>query len=360
MVKYERIAIVNLVQFPNGPPCEPDRIWARMAGNRSESVRPGNGIAMLWGRIYEEGNQLFIQSYLRFARAGAVETIQLSLPLKGGDAVFRGSLPTQAIAFAPRRISHADIAAVTEQFARSAQVYERPDETSPVVRVAPDPRSFEPFGYHVTEVRGDWMRVSPLYGGAPGWLHARVDASMWPLRERLPELHFLDAVVGYLEYRVAAPGEARGKRPGPARFIRYAQQSLAQFTRLNGRVDTPAVSALGESMIGALQFLAGEGDAASHFGEAARLLPYSGELRNLQNVARLSAASAGLRDGSGARAFMADLLSAVATEPDNAASLQNLAGFHRLLQATPAAAAAINPAELARQQAVLKTLLPPR
>lgn len=349
MAKYEGIGIVNLVQFPGAPPCDPDAVWQRMSsGQGSQGVAPGRGIAMLWGRIYEEQGQLYIQSFVRFARAGREETIETSVPAADGALRFRAHLPRQALAFAAQRISYDDLKRVRSAFAESARVYEQPDPYAKVLQLAPDPDAFQPFGYTVSEVRGDWMHVRPLYGGPAGWVKARVDAQRWPLRERMPELHFVDAVVGYLEIR------ARGDK-APPRFARYAQQSLALYAKgSDGAAPSSAVAATAAALQGALAWLDGQGGAADEgFAAAARLLPYSGDAQNLRNVARIAAQAPRLEDPARAKALMGDLLEAVSAEPDNADAIANLRSFHRLLQARPAAAQAIGAAELARQQAVL-------
>ena len=68
-----------------------------------------------------------------------------------------------------------------------------------------------------------------------GWVRARVDATSWPLRERIPELHFVDAVVGYLQYRVATESKTFRRQQVPARWVEYVARSLGQYDERSPR-----------------------------------------------------------------------------------------------------------------------------
>ena len=201
MVKYERIGLVNLIQLPGGEQCDPDKIWAQTSGGAgppAARIRNGAGVVMVWGRIFEEDKQLFVQTFVRFVRVGVTETINRTIPGADGPALFRGALPSHSIAFPSRRVTYEDLSGISRAFERASRVHQTPSESSPVVRVSDlsgDTKSFQPFGYFVTEVRGDWMKVGSLYGGPPGWIRARARQS-WPLRDRMPELYFIDALTG--------------------------------------------------------------------------------------------------------------------------------------------------------------------
>lgn len=362
MVKYGSIAVVNLVSLPGQRPCVPDEVWERMVGarrDRASGARPGAGVAMMWGRLYEQGTDLYVQSYLRFARVDMHERVERTAGSGDARVQFGADLP-QSITLPSRRISEADLRAIAREFARAAKVYEQPSESARVVdalpdpnRAAADPNRFEPFGYIVTDVRGDWMRTEMLYGGRPGWVRARVDATQWPLRDRLPEMHMLDAVVGYLQYRVAA-------NPSP-RAIDLAQRSLARYLERTPADAQPAAAATGQALLGTLRLLAARSDAQlaaaeSQLASAVQLVPYSGELRNLRNLARLQRCClGGTRDAASARPMMDALLDAVAADPENANALRNLLAFHRVLGQWQDGAEAIGSAELERQRAAFRS-----
>lgn len=363
MVKYERIAIVNLMQDRTRP-CDPDVIWNEVRSDLAS--RAGAGAVMVWGRLYEEDAQLFMQTYVRFSRSQGAESIERTIDGPAGSATFRGALPSSTIVFPPRRVAAADLDAIRGEFAKASRVHSAPDDRSPVIRVAeltPPEQQFVPFGYTVDEVRGDWMRVSPIGPGKPGWVHARVDGA-WPLRDRLPELYFIDALVGYLEFRIAT-GSGRYALPAPpVRFAQQAQRSLANYARRVGDDGASAtagpVAALANALDGMLSYLAGDGRAAPAFRRAATAQPYSGAWRNLQNVDRIDRwwKSPDRSSAARVRPMMDALLDAIATEPENPQGIANLASFHRLVASSPEAVAAIGADEFARQRSVLAQLQP--
>lgn len=370
MVKYGSIAVVNLVNLPGSHrPCVPDEIWERMAGSRRDpnvGARPGAGVVMMWGRLYEESGSLFIQSYIRFGRVQTNEQIERSVSYGEKPLVFRGALPAQSVTLPPREIREADLRAIAKEFGRAAVIYEKPDPSSRVVGQLPDPNRaaananrFEPFGYTVTSVDGDWMRVNLLYGGGSGWVRARVDVTQWPLRDRLPEMHYLDGVVGYLQYRVAVDPSPFRRSPPPSKFIDLAQRSFARYAERTPSGTQPSARSLGHAMIGALKVLEARSSSAldgadAQFSEAVRLAPYSADLRNLQNVVQVQRCCLGAgRAGADSKAMMDRLLDAVAVDPENAQALENLLSFHKLLKQWPEGAVAIGPEELERQASAL-------
>ncbi len=365
MVKYQRIAVVNLVRPEESPACDPDKIWSHIAGpDRDGGAQRGGGVVMLWGRVYEEGADLFLQSYMRFARTETAETFEAAVPVEGGSVRFRGALPAQVLTFPPRRITRQDLSRITQEFDRAAQVRKQPSDDAEVVRTSPDPNKFKPFGYTVAAVKGDWMQVQSLYGGPGGWVRARVDATRWPLRERVPELHFVDAVVGYLQYRVALDSKVFRREPS-ARWIEFAERSLLQYDQRSPRAEQPLPAALGRAMIGTLHALRGANAVAAQksaldaFTQAVQLVPYNAGARNLRNAAAAVVCCGGdRRDAGAADALMKDLLDAVLVDTDGGDGAANLASFHRLVDAWPAVNQKIGGEELERQKNVLQQMKP--
>ena len=118
---------------------------------------------------------------------------------------FVGKLPSEAFAFAPRHLTVEDLARIENEFLQSAIVRKKPEPTAkgqPMPLDPKDPFSI-PFAYNVVEVQGDWILIEPFEQMGPrGWVRARVGS----LREKLPELSFVEAIVAYLRYRVAQEG----------------------------------------------------------------------------------------------------------------------------------------------------------
>lgn len=368
MTKFETIGVVNLVRTPGSRPCDSDRIWDALAGpqrDRSAGLRRGAAAVMVWGRIYEEGTTLYVQTYLRFGRAEVPERVERTVATSAGTATFVAQLPSQVVTLPPRRITRDDIAAINREFMRLAVVRGGPSEYSRIVDRLPDlgapDASMRPFGYAVTEVRGDWVKVLPLEGGQPGWIRARADASTWPLRDRLPELHFLDAVVAYAHLRVAQEASGFPQPASASRLINYARQSLGRY-RESTKEASPAADALGHALLGTMLMLAA-GDrprleeAQVEFDRSVRLVPYNAEARNLANVAGvLRCCSGPARSTAAAGAMMSSLLDAVSVDPANANALGNLAAFHRLLDGWPDGVAGIGAVEVERQRTALKQM----
>src|SRR5258708_21332937 len=62
---------------------------------------------------------------------------------------------------------------------------------------------FRSQSWSVLETSGEWIHLEVRQGrhGAPksGWLHARIDLGALPLNSILPELHYIEGLVGYLD-----------------------------------------------------------------------------------------------------------------------------------------------------------------
>jgi hypothetical protein len=367
MTKYQAIGVENLVSVPGAEPCDAELIWDRLVGprrDRQAGVRPGGAVAMIWGRIYEEGTTLYVQSYLRFGRAEMSERIERTVATSYARATFAAQLPTQVVTLPPRRITMDDIASINQEFSRLAVVRDAPSETAKVISRLPDvgtpTHSLQPFGYAVEEVRGDWVRVVSLYGGPPGWI-ARVGSKAWPLRDRLPDLDFLDAVVGYLHLRVAREASGFAKPAEASRLIDFSRQSFARY-RESTKGASPAADALGHALLGTMILLGSASSSApqeafAEFSQSVRLVPYNAEARNLANVASVLRCCSGRpRSEAGAQSTMNSLLDAISVDPENRTAIDNLAAFHLLLNGWPEAVAVIGTTGIERQRDALKQL----
>jgi hypothetical protein len=188
---------------------------------------------------------------------------------------------------------------------------------------------------------------------------SRVGAKAWPLRDRLPELYFLDAVVGYSHLRVAQEAKGFPKPAEASRLIEFSRQSLARY-RENTKDSSRSTDALGHALLGTMVLLGPGGEAAlgeaqAEFGQSVRLVPYNAEARNLANVAGVLRCCAGRpRSEAGAQAMMNSLLDTISVDPENRNALGNLAAFHKLLEGWPDAVTVIGAAEIERQRGALK------
>ena len=120
IAKYGSIGLVQLVGDPREG-CTPDEVLPKLLGQKDgamEALRPGGGLVLVWGRIYESGADLFVQSFIRFVRRGVNETIDIPV----ANRTLRGQLTSQAFACTPRRIAVRDL---EDAFVRDQEVRAR-------------------------------------------------------------------------------------------------------------------------------------------------------------------------------------------------------------------------------------------
>jgi len=347
-LKYTGIGVVHLVRESNDPDeCDPELVARRLLGalpGASRQVQPGRGLVVLSGRLYEEAGEVYVQNQLRFLRRGQPERFSLTIP---GSLPFKleADLPFQALSFPARRLTGDDLRAIDTEFIRSSVLYPQPAESaggSPVPFV-----QGVAFAYQVVEVRGEWMRVQSDFTQG-GWIRARTSAL--PLRKMVPELHMVDAAVGYLEERIT-----RDKAASPKPAVRagaLAQAALADYERAERAVRQQnaeravrpqdatraaavplaaarAIDAVLRMLESVPPVVAAMETARTETDDACRLVPYSADLWNLKAVA----GAFFLPRGGAAAAVVDDLLNAAAVEPKNRLVLANLEALYAYLRA---------------------------
>lgn len=350
LVKYGSVGAVELQGEPGG--CQVDRILEQLTqGSGPGKLRPGHGLILLWGRIYEEGSDIYLQSYLRFLRGQTAE--EFRFPLGAGDK-FLASLPAQAFAFPPRRLSQEDLQQITTRFADSAMIRPHPDLNSPGKSLAAWP-AWKPFAYWVTEVRGDWMHIQAQDQSGSGWVRARLDPKAWPLRQKLPELTLLDALAGYLRFQVGK--DVAEVKPAPETTLGQMRETLELYLNQTEGQSEALPQAVGLAAEGILRLgSGGEGAAqqtAAQFTRARNLVPQNAEARNLAVLGQWLLALQG-REVSGA-SLVQGLLDAVAVAPNNPQTLANLETLYRQFQKTPAQSPYLAP-ELAQRLSTLQQI----
>ena len=326
--RYGSLGAVYLHSSPDRDDCPEEEVEDQLLYRRPGAgavVQPGRAIILLWGRIYQEGEDIYLQTYLRFLQRGRTDGIERRLP---GGEVFRARTPAQQIAFPPRRLSEKDLLQIQEEFQQAARIYDKPDAAAPSKPLPVASRA--PVAFGVDRVQDGWLQVSGEAIGRGKWLKAKIDPREWPLRRRMPELDFLDAVAGYLQYRVAAVADTG--HPDAA-IPRWVEESLSQYDERREESGEPAgtpaalPAALGKILRGNLRMLAGQPEGAEPlYAQAAALLPYSADARNLEIVARLAAAPASRPGVPQENAW----LDALALEPANLDVLENLQTLYGL------------------------------
>jgi hypothetical protein len=325
--RYGSLGAVYLHSGPDRDDCPVEEVADQLLDKRPGAgavVQPGRAIILLWGRIYQEGPDIYLQTYLRFLQRGRIDGIERRLP---GGEVFRARTPVQQVAFPPRRLSERDLLQIQDEFQKAARIYDKPDAGAPS---EPLPvASHSPVAFSVDRVQDGWLQVSGEAIGTGKWLKAKIDPREWPLRQRMPELDFLDAVAGYLQYRVAGVADSGPGRPAGA-IPRWVEESLSHYEEQAGdkagaQASIPA--ALGKILRGNLRMLAGQPESAQPlYAQAAALLSYSADARNLEIVARLAGAQASHPGEAQEGAW----LDALGLEPANLDVLENLQTLYGL------------------------------
>lgn len=341
IAKFGSVGAVQMVGTPAD--CDPDVVIAKLIGQTPgarTTIGKGQGLVVVWGRFYSEGGDVFVQTFCRLLRPGADETLEL---VAGGQP-FSGQLSAKAFACAPRKVSLDDIGNFERQFSRSTIVRSEPDETA-----SGQPMPPVPVPYWISDTRGDWMKIDSE-GGLRGWIRLSGARDEWSLARWLPELTYVEGMVGYLRFRVAAQQSS----PVRAAWIEDASLALEKYERsLTPQAAPSAVapSAVAPSLpwrtalAGAVQFqmrgvLAAmkpeattedRVNAMNLFARAATALPHDGDARNLVAMMQLSLAFGSSRAGLSAKQTADDLLQAVGADPGNSRLLGNLQSAYQAL-----------------------------
>jgi hypothetical protein len=295
-------------------------------GNRSgavTTVREGNGLVFVWGRFYQEDDSIFVQTYVRFVRRGVDESISTRLTgIPGGEVT--GTLPNQTVTFAPRLLSVDDLNAIDDEITHGNLLRVAPRQRAAGVKLEMAPLQLEKFS--IVARKGKWLNVLMYPSGRDGWIKSSYQLGGQSLRETMPELFYIEALVCYLQCRIANE-EGRGVAGDTPQRVADSFESYMDASGEGRNQDAAATSA---SLLGILAhdgWLPGEEDesvAIARFEDAVSLKPYAVDLRNLLAVAQLEQAR---EDGDLERAteqVAVDLVAAVAVEPANPDLLSNL------------------------------------
>jgi hypothetical protein len=336
MLKYESVGATEVVSH-DGELCDVNDVIRRVTRtNNARSVRPGSGLVIIWGRIYEDGDDIFVQSYIRFLLPGVSNTIPVPFRTAGDPLRFEAVLPAEGVAMAPRHMTSKDFQEIELRAAKTLVMRDKPDESAPPHPYAHGP--YEPLTYWVVDQKGDWMKIKSQVTGQEGWVRARFDDELWSLRRFLPELAYLDGVIAYLQLRVQS-------RPNNASRVRtWMQNALTRYEHDVGVDATREAVALSRAMLGQVIWpqsgdLANREDAqtaAKLFREAQSLIPESSEARNLGAVTSPLLRAERELTREAVVEINRGLLGAIAVDGRNQQALQNLEKLYRYVRTQPA------------------------
>lgn len=357
IVKFGSVGSVQLASEP-GRPCSPEDVEAKLTGVRPgarATLRPGGGLVLVWGRLFRQGGDIYLQTFVRFVRRGQTERVVVRV----GGQPFDLRPSMQAFACVPRRLATQDLASIHEQFVRQSLLHSQPDSSSPA-RGLPAEGGYS---YVVREARGDWMRIESPDGRLSGWMLARGDRSGWSLGRLMPELHFVEGVVGFLRDQVARAAS----EPASVARLDLAEAALARYGQawregMVAAADDPEARhqalAIGvplqmRVLLALLHPQTEPGTVERLLPLAARareLLPWSAAARGLEAVVRLMGALSGRPDPAdpavlveAGEAAVEALAAAVGLEPDNVAVVENLERACRVALELPRSAPTPSP-----------------
>jgi hypothetical protein len=343
MLKYGEIGAIDLLAEP-GRACDVDQVIERLTrASNSRALQPGQTAVLLWGRLFEEGEQLYLQSYARFFRMGGKGPERESIVVAYGNPKLQLSaeLPAQGIAFPPRRIAKRDLEAIAREFTRSMVVRREARLDSPGTPLEYDPA--RPYPYWVSRTQGDWMWIEPMLGGPAGWVRARTGneaAGTFSLQRWLPELAYVDALNGFMRLRAAQAGPFRASAEEMNRWRSWIDAGFARFQEAVGDADAPEATGVAQAVRGfVLWTKPGETNervqAARLFADARERMPDYAAARNLAAVTQPLLVEASALDKSAAALMGRQLLGALALDSGADAVLYNLERYYRALAERP-------------------------
>jgi len=337
LLKYESVGVTRLVPQEMRPgECGPDQVLAMLLGQQSgarETLGKGHGLIMVWGAFYEEGENLYVQNYVRFLRGGVSEEHSLKI----NESSFIGRLPLQSVALPPQRITSRDLENISREFERIAVFHETADESSKGTSFPVDAlnTAIEKWTLYVTDVKNDWMYLKSGGIGPSGWVHTGGASEFVRMKEQ--KFSFIEGVAGYLRYFA---GQSADVSKAPSQTLEAADQALEQFERtvinaeqFKNKSDIPAL-ALSSAIRGIIKLHGPQENpqsALEYFDRATSYMSYSADLRNLKLQTELYLAYKGSQPNLNAKNVGLGFTKAVAVEPDNKAALSNLTSFYDLM-----------------------------
>lgn len=333
-LKYRSIAVTQLLVDPDRKEhCTHNFIFQETF----QQLRDSAGVIVMSGQIFQDGDQVYIQTNLQFARMNASETIELEVYSRdsGITLALTGSLPAKYFSFPPRKVARSVLDEIDSIYSANLVLRPDPDIYSPGTPIPIDP--FSSSGYRVTEFRDGWMHVELWDGSLSGWI--RADLSETRLRQKLPELDFLNAVAGYIRYRA---GRHKMDAKEKSAIIEEVEKSLLRYESNTDERKEPIPIANLNAMTGILKILEFGVTKAlllkvdSYFERAAKLMPQNGSAQSLKNIVSIykNYANSHEKNTELALTKSADkFLKIIKAEPSNFDALSNLEGVYLMMLA---------------------------
>ncbi len=316
--------------------CDPDLIARRMMASE---IRPGGRLILLWGKLYQQDDDIYVQSYVRFFRRPAPNESAppVQLLMEVGGKPFSGDVSSQDLVFPPELLTRPELAAIQNNFAKSAFFYQQPNLDAarrpiPLDQFRKCMQCQDPLAFTVEARQGDWIRVKQI-DGPEEYLLAHLEEGL-SLNRRLPEVTFVQGLLGYLRYQTVSPQR-------PAAAMKLAEDALMRYASREEAAREPETKAVALQLAGILDS-AEDRDPSGKFDTAFQLAPYSSDARNLAVIVELNRTFHSPESKLRPREIVDDFVAAVALDPENPLVLANLQSFYELI-ASPGVQGKIDP-----------------
>jgi hypothetical protein len=311
-LKYQSIAVAELTG--EARECQ----YETLAKSVYSRLKNGQAAIFLWGRIFEQGDAIRLQSTVAFSMVGSTDRYEWTLD-RASATKTQATVPTDPVIFSPRVIPLNFLQMLEPAQREARRLHASPDSASSAMELPNDPDAR--FGFEVMETRNDWMRVRLFPSREEGWIpaHALTDGSN--LKGTFPELYFVDALIGYHQLwstpTRAAVGDPRRTLAATRRsFDEYLNQAASRAESdaralaaiLKGNATLRASGGADEWSNDALQ------EAEKDYQNAQRQAPASTVANNF-SLACASALCARGVCGEGANRLHAQYLDAIARDP---------------------------------------------
>jgi hypothetical protein len=343
--------------------CDPTRVTSRLIAQRM--IKPGGRLIVVFGNLYQRDDDIYVQTFARTYRAPArnERVAPADVTVRVGTSQFAGHVGIQDIPFPPQLLSAEFIKSVADAYTKSAFIYARPSLTAskrPMPLVDELKRCDEchvGLAFGVVGRQGDWVQIT-LADGERGYLHARQDSASL-VGARLPELAFINGLMGYLRYN----GQSQDNTTPNG--VRVAARSLETYAASEASAQEPETRATAWQLAAILGFTFNKTDPAARLDSAYQLVPFSAEARNLAATFRLYRAYYATGRNVRPTEATTDFLAAAALDPANTTVLRNVQAAYELLAAPATAmkvdtAFAIPAAEVQSQLAKIRAIRGPR
>ena len=116
------------------PSCQPEIVLPKLLGatpGAQQKLASGHGLVLVWGLLYEEGDDVFVQTYARFLRRDAEEVVTFD----AGGVSFSAKPSSQLLAFTPQKLSQQQLDQVENSYRKADFIRTEPNDNAPGERL---------------------------------------------------------------------------------------------------------------------------------------------------------------------------------------------------------------------------------